>query len=72
VLIDARDGYGVIDLKQSGNSPGSIILFNTGWDKKSSSPEYFTDFEQMPEPVAELVDSAKTKDDWVGRIWARF
>ena len=60
VLIDARDGYGVIDLKQS-VSPGSIILFNTGWDKKSSSPEYFTDFEQMPEPVADWLIHQKPK-----------
>ncbi len=60
VAVDARNGYGQIDLTRV-IEPDSIILFNTGWDKKSSSPEYFTDFEQMPEPVASWLIQQKPK-----------
>lgn len=50
-VIDVRDGFDRIDLSLQIDYD-SILLFNTGWDKRCLSPNYFTGFEQIPEAVA--------------------
>jgi kynurenine formamidase len=60
-LIDARQGFNLVNVQAAGITAGDIVLFWTDLSQKYQDPAYFEDYPALPSDIAEYLVSQKVK-----------